>query len=281
MSDEGKATLSWEQIGDVRTRTFQAGPARATEAVVFVHGNPGSSDDWIELVQAVASLGRRALAFDLPDFGETVAPQGFKHDVPTYATFVKDALSTLGIQRADIVLHDFGGPIGLVWAAMELERLDSAVLIDTGILPGYRWHTMARIWRTPVLGELVQATTFRSGFRRLIAASEPRGLPRAFLDRMYDQYDARTRKAVLELYRATDPGSAGESFASYVASRDIPALVIWGERDAYLPSSFAARQRDAFPSADVHVLPASGHWPFVDSPEIVRRLLLEHLERLR
>ena len=87
---------------------------------------------------------------------------------------------------------------------------------------------------------------------------------------------------MLALYRATDdPGAAGVEFAAYMASKDIPALVIWGEHDAFLPSSYAERQRDAFPSADVHVLSASGHWPFADAPETVERLLVEFVERVR
>src|SRR5262249_53861811 len=94
-------------------------------------------------------------------------------------------------------------------------------------------------------------------------------------------YDRRTRRAVLKLYRATDdPGAAGEEFAALMAPRDIPALVIWGEHDAYLPSSFAPRQRDAFPSAEIHVLPSSGHWPFADAPGTVERLLVEFLGRV-
>lgn len=275
------------EVNGISTRLLQAGPADSPEAVVFMHGNPGSSDDWEPLIAAVcgaqngSGAARRALAFDLPDFGETIATDGFQHTVPSYAEFMDAALGVLGVQRVNLVVHDFGGPIGLVWSAMHAERLASITLIDIGILPGYRWHRMARLWRTPVLGELIQATTFRSGFRRLISASEPRGLPREFLDRMYDQYDRRTKRAVLELYRATDePGAAASEFAAYMAPKDIPALVIWGEHDAYLPSSYAVRQRDAFPSADVHVLPASGHWPFADSPEIVERLLASFLDGL-
>ncbi|MHB1538853.1 MAG: alpha/beta fold hydrolase [Solirubrobacteraceae bacterium] len=270
------------QVGQVRARVLTAGPDDAREAVVFIHGNPGSADDWTQLADAAAGAGLRAFAFDLPDFGETVAPAGFSHDVLSYSTFTQQILGVAGVERVHLVLHDFGGPIGLVWAAAHSDRLASVTLIDTGVLPGYRWHRMARIWRTPVLGEVAQAIAFREGFRRLVAASEPRGLPRAFLDRMYDQYDRRTRRAVLELYRATDdPGSAGEAFAAFIAPKDIPALVIWGEHDAYLPSSYAARQRDAFPSADVHVLPSSGHWPFVDSPAVVQRLFVEFLGRVR
>ncbi|HET7573687.1 MAG TPA: alpha/beta fold hydrolase [Solirubrobacterales bacterium] len=264
--------------GGTRTRLIEAGPAEEREAVVFVHGNPGSADDWERLAAAAGAAGRRAVAFDLPDFGETVAPAGFQHDVPGYAGFVEAALQELGIERAHLVIHDFGGPIGLYWAAQHADSLASVTLIDTGLLPGYRWHQLARIWRRPVLGEIFQATATRRAFRFLLNRNEPRGLPRDFVEAMYDHYDRRTRRAVLKLYRATDdPGGMSESLIALFAPRDIPALVVWGEHDAYLPSSFAERQREGFPSAQVHVLPASGHWPFADAPETVERLLVEFL----
>lgn len=272
----GDAAVTRTRIsaGGTQPRVLQAGPHDAGEAVVFVHGNPGSCDDWERLAAALGASGVRAVAFDLPDFGETIAPAGFVHDVPTYARFVEEALDVLGIERVHLVIHDFGGPIGLVWAAMHADRVASVTLIDTGILPGYRWHRLARIWRTPVLGELFQAISPPAVLRRFIGRGEPRGLPDWFLDRLH--YSPRTRSAVLALYRATDdPGAAGTAFAEYMRSQDIPALVIWGEHDAYLPSAMAARQRDAFPSADVHVLPASGHWPYADAPETVERLLVE------
>ena len=276
MSDVRWAHLA---VAGTEARLACAGPAETDQAVVFVHGNPGSADDWTSLLGAVAPLSR-GVAIDLPDFGETVAPPGFEHTVPGYATFLGRALEQLRVERAHLVLHDFGGPIGLAWAAANTSAVDSVTLIDTGLLPGYRWHRLARIWRTPVVGELFQALATRRSFRSLINRSEPRGLPRAFLDRMYDHYDRRTRRAVLELYRATDDPGGGSELARYLRELDIPALVIWGQHDAYLPASFAERQRDAFPSADVHVLPASGHWPFVDAPEPVERLLVEFLTRV-
>jgi pimeloyl-ACP methyl ester carboxylesterase len=266
--------------GGTRTRLVQAGPAEAAEAVVFVHGNPGSADDWARLVGAAGAAGHRALAFDLPDFGETIAADGFEHTPFGYAEFLAEALAELGVERAQLVLHDFGGPIGLVWAMAHPDALAGIVLIDTGVLPGYRWHTLARIWRTPVLGELFQAITNRGGYRFALNRNEPRGLPREFVESMYDHYDRRTRRAVLKLYRATpDPGGMSENLIGLLAPRDVPALVVWGEHDAYLPSSYAHKQEQAFPSAEVHVLPASGHWPFADAPETVERLLIEFLER--
>lgn len=268
-------------VADAQPRLLQAGPRESREAVVFVHGNPGSADDWEALIGAAAGAGLRAVALDLPDFGETVAPEGFEHSVPGYAAFLGEALDVLGIERAHLVVHDFGGPIGLTWAGTHPDAVASVTLIDIGILPGYRWHRLARIWRTPLVGEIIQATATRAAFRWLIDRSEPRGLPRAFVDRMYDHYDRRTRRAVLKLYRATDdPGAAGAEVAALFAPRDIPALVIWGEHDTFLPARFAARQREAFPSAEVHVLPASGHWPYADAPETVERLLVDFLGRL-
>jgi pimeloyl-ACP methyl ester carboxylesterase len=269
-------------VAGVSSRLIEAGPEEATTAVAFLHGNPGSSDDWEPLIAAVGATGKRALAFDLPDFGEAIAPAGFEHTVSGYAAFVDAGLTALGVERVHLVLHDFGGPIGLHWIGGHAGRLDSLTLIDIGILPGYKWHRLARIWRTPVLGELFQATATRSAFRFLVNRDEPRGLPRPFLEGMYDHYDRRTKRAVLKLYRATDePGSPDPELLAALRERgQLPALVIWGAGDAYLPSSYAARQREFFPSAEVNVLPHSGHWPFADAPEEVRRLLLTFLARV-
>lgn len=269
------------EVGAVRARALVAGPADAEEAVVFVHGNPGSADDWSELVTA-AGHGGRAVALDLPGFGETEAPPGFEHTVPSYAGFLADALQTLGIGRVHLVLHDFGGPIGLAWAGANADAVASMTLIAAGALPGFRWHRLAKIWRTPVLGEIFQALSTRRAFRYVIERPEPRGLPRAFVDRMYDHYDRRTKRAVLDLYRSTDdPDRLAAEATAVFRPLDPPTLVVWGRHDTYIPSAYADRQREAFPSAEIHVLDESGHWPFVDASQTVRQLLLSFLARHR
>ena len=267
------------RVAGTEMRYAQAAAPDGETAVVFVHGNPGSADDWVTLVAAVGDH-IRAVALDMPDFGETPAPVGFEHTVDGYAAFLAHALSALGIDRVHLVAHDFGGPFALLWAVGHLDAVASITLIDTGFLPGYRWHRLARIWRTPVVGEVFQAVTTRRAFRTNISRGEPRGLPRAFVDRMYDHYGRRTRRAVLKLYRATDDPGRGAEAMQALAALDIPALVIWGEHDRYLPASYAARQREAFPSADIHVLPASGHWPHADAPDTVERLLVEFIAQV-
>jgi len=256
-------------VGGVRTPLREAGPAAASEAVVFVHGNPGSGADWEPLLAAVGER-RRAVAWDAPGFGGARAPAGFRQTVDAHAAFIGRALDALAIDRAHLVVHDFGGPWGLRWAAEHPDRFASAVLLGTGVLPGYRWHALARLWRTPLLGELFMATTTRAGFRLLLRRGQHRPLPRAFVDRMYDDFDDHTRRAVLELYRSVpDVAAAGERMAAALRPLDRPALVLWGRRDPYLPAALAERQRDAFPHADVHVLERSGHWPFIDDHDTV------------
>jgi pimeloyl-ACP methyl ester carboxylesterase len=264
-------------VDGVELRVLRVGATGDT--VLFIHGNPGSADDWAGPMEAVGGFAR-AVAFDLPDFGETRAAAGFAHSVGAYADFVERARRQLGLGRVHLVLHDFGGPIGLTWVARNPRQVQSVTLIDTGVLPDYRWHPLARLWRTPVLGELFQATATRPAFRLLTNLREPRRLPRDFVDGMYDHFDRRTRRAVLRLYRATDdPSGVSHELIARLRSVDLPALVIWGEHDAYLPVAYASRQREAFPEAEVHVLADSGHWPFVDAAPGVERLLADFLGR--
>ncbi|HNC93734.1 MAG TPA: alpha/beta fold hydrolase [Solirubrobacterales bacterium] len=277
MTLEGAPEWSSIAVGDHWIRTYQAGPHQASEAVVFIHGNPGSAADFTGLIDAVAPP-RRAIAFDLPDFGQSIAAPGFGHTKDEYSHFVGDAFKALGIRRAHLVLHDLGGPIGLDWASTHTGQIASVTLINTGVLAGYKWHRTARVWQTPVAGELLQAAAFRSMFRRIITRAEPHGLPRDFVDGMYDNYDRRTRRAVLDIYRDLKKvGKTSKQLIPLLAAADLPCLVVWGAGDPYLPASFADRQRSAFPRAQVHILPASGHWPFIDDPPAVTELLTAFL----
>lgn len=266
------------QVDGVQVPLLSAGDPASKEAVVFVHGNPGSSADWIDLVGAVGE-STRAVAWDAPGFGKADKPAHFDYTVGGYAAFIDRALETLGIERVHLVLHDFGGPWGLRWAAEHQDRFASVVLIDTGALVGYSWHLLAKLWRTPMLGELLMATTPREAFRMLMKVGNPRGLPPSFVDRMYDDFDTPTRKAVLKLYRSS-PAQGNEQLAAALRGTERPALVVWGAKDPYISAEQAQLQRRTFPQAEVHVFEDSGHWPFVDNPERTREVVVPFLRRV-
>lgn len=267
------------RIAGLRTPLLQAGDPRATEAVVFVHGNPGAGEDWRALAGGVGSFAR-ALAPDMPGYGHADKPRGFDYTVGGYARHLGALLDEERVERAHLVLHDFGGPWGLAWAAANPPRVASVTLINTGVLLGYRWHYLARIWRTPLVGDIFQATATRSGFKMLLRHGNPRGLPAAFLDRMYDDNDWGTRRAVLKLYRATSrPDLAAEELQRALAPLHLPALVLWGAKDPYIPAAQAEVQRQTFAVERVVMLDDSGHWPFADNPVIVAAHVLPFLRR--
>ena len=264
-------------VRGVRSPVLTAGPPDGAEAVVFVHGNPGPADDWRELLPRAGELGR-AIAPDMPGYGHADKPKDFSYSVDGYAEYLAALLDQLAITRAHIVAHDFGGPWALAWAARHPGALASATLVNTGVVIDYRWHHYARIWRTPVLGEVFMATASRPGFRLLLGRENPR-LTRDQLDRIYDASRSwATKRAVLKLYRAT-PAATLAAPAAALRPLNRPALVIWGTQDAYVPREQAERQRRAFPSAQVELLDGHGHWVMLEHPDRVASLVIPFLRR--
>jgi pimeloyl-ACP methyl ester carboxylesterase len=264
-------------VSGVRSPVYDSGPVDAGEAVVFVHGNPGPADDWERLAPRAAEFAR-AVAMDMPGYGRADRPRDFDYTVDGYARHLGGVLDALGVRRAHLVLHDFGGGWGLRWAVDHPGALASVTLINTGVLVGYRWHKFAKIWQTPLLGELFQLTANAALLHRALDHDNPKPLPRSFVDRVMSYTDWGHKRAVLKLYRATRniDGSFGP-LAKGLRRLDVPACVVWGAGDAYLPVSFAEKQKEFFPRAEVHVLEGLGHWPFIDDPDAVERIVLPFL----
>jgi pimeloyl-ACP methyl ester carboxylesterase len=272
MSGVTTATVA---VNGVRSPILQAGPPDQSEAVVYLHGNPGPAEDWRELLARTGEFAR-AVAPHMPGYGSADKPREFRYTIDGYADHLAGVLNELDVRRAHLVLHDFGGPWGLAWATQH-DAFASATLINTGVLPDYKWHHYAKIWRTPGLGELFQLTATRQAFRLLLGRENPRLQPAA-LDRIYDA--ARqwpTKRAVLNLYRAS-PARAMRGPIETLRALDRPALVLWGTGDAYLPWRLAERQREAFPSARIELLEGLGHWPFYEDPARVAELVLPFLQ---
>jgi pimeloyl-ACP methyl ester carboxylesterase len=253
-----------------------AGPPDGAEAVVFVHGNPGPAQDWRDLLTRAGEF-TRAIAPDMPGYGRADKPKDFSYSVDGYASHLAALLGQLGITRAHIVAHDFGGPWALAWAASHPGALASVTLINTGVPIDYQWHRYARIWRTPGLGEVFQALTTRAAFVSLLGRENPRLTPDQ-VNRIYDVSRSwATKRAVLKLYRAT-PADSLATPAAALRALDPPALVIWGTKDAYLPAEQAERQRQTFPSAQVELLDGLGHWVMLEDPERVASLVIPFLK---
>ena len=148
--------------------------------------------------------------------------------------------------------HDWGA-VGLAFAQRYPERVERLVVINAvPLLPGYRWHRLARAWRTRGVGELVMGLTSRWSLRLLSREASPRPgpMPEEFLDEILAHFDPGTQRAILRLYRSAPPevlARAGERLGSLRC----PALVVWGDRDPYIPPAFADAYAQALPDARV------------------------------
>lgn len=265
------------EVDGVATRYLEAGPPAARTAVVFIHGHPGSSRDWDALVAATGRYAR-SIAFDVSGYGQSDESARQIQSTTGAARYIQGVLDRLGIRKVVLAVHDFGGFWGLQWASEHPDALVGAVLIASGVFVDYIPHPFAVMWATPGVGEAQMASTTRENFRGFIQTSTPRPLPEEFVERMYDDYDRATRCAALRYYRsAAENLNRGREQAAVLRERRRPALVIWGEKDPFIPPEHAERQRQAFPDARVEVFADSGHWPFVDNAERTHALVVPFL----
>jgi pimeloyl-ACP methyl ester carboxylesterase len=110
----------------------------------------------------------------------------------------------LGLETVRLAVHDWGG-LALIWAMEHADRIDRLVVIDAAALvPGYRWHWIAQLWRRRGIGELFMATSTRAGYKLISRQSNAtKGpLPDDFIDAFWGQFDGGTRRAILQLYRS-------------------------------------------------------------------------------
>jgi pimeloyl-ACP methyl ester carboxylesterase len=253
----------------VRGVDVEVGESGAGPAVVFLHGNPDTGEVWSE-VTARLKGARRCLTPDMPGFGGSRAPDDFDVSLEGQARFVGGLLDALGLSApADLVIHDVGATYGMAFAATSPERLRSLTILNASFFPDYRWHFWARVWRTPLLGELAMGISNWPLFRFEITRGSKR-IPIAAVRRSYERFTPETRRMVLRWYRAMDPEALlGWDDKLRAATARIPTQVIWGDRDPYLPPTHA----DRFGARAVHHLPESGHWAQLEEPERVAALI--------
>ena len=235
---------------------------------LYLHGVPTNSDDWLAFLERTGGL-----APDLPGFGRTGKANNLDYTIPGYAAFVERYLDFLGVERVSLVVHDWG-VVGLAFAQAHPERIERLVILNAvPFLPGYRWHRIARVWRTPLLGELAMGSLGRHTLRYASKESNvtPGPLPEAWLDTVLDHFDQGTPRAILRLYRSSPPDVLAAAGAR-LGELAMPALVVWGAQDPYIPARFGRAYAGALANAELLELPDAGHVPWLDRPDVIDRV---------
>ncbi len=237
---------------------------------VYCHGNPTHSGDWMPFLER--SPGP-AIAIDLPGWGRSDKPQGFDYTMHGLSAFHDRCLEELGVAEHKLVVHDWGS-LALIGAQKNPERVRKLVVIDAvPLLPGYRWHWVARIWRRKPWGEIANATTTKRSLALTLrqARGDRSPMTLEFVEMIWRHWDRGTKRAILQLYRDADPDRLAAA-GSNLGGLACPALVLWGDRDLYLPTKFAYDYAQAMPNAEAEIVEGAGHWPWIDDPSVVDRV---------
>jgi pimeloyl-ACP methyl ester carboxylesterase len=238
--------------------------------LVLMHGVPDSRESYSALVEELNGdeSGYRIICPDFPGFGDSPEP-GPDFD------FLPDGLSGLweGFfdaisldEPAIVIVHDFGGPWLLPWVASQPERVRGLLILNTEFHPDFKWHFWARVWQTPVLGELATKMSTRSLFRTEMLRGDP-ALPPDYPDRCYEKSTPAMKRTLLRTYRAhKDPKTAVGPWWDKLktALADTPVRVVWGDLDPYIPIQFA----DVWKTNVTHLTDV-GHWVYISRPEVV------------
>lgn len=262
------------------------------EPVLFVHGNPSWSFLYRGLVSALAP-SYRCVALDHIGMGLSDKPDDGRYDY-TLERRVQDlteAVEALGLGAGlTLVLHDWGGMIGMAYAVRHPERVSRIVLGNTAAFlmpPGGLLPWQLSLTRSPLGALLVRGfNAFSAGAARLCATKRPMSPEvRALYTAPYGSWADRiaTLRFVQDIPlrpgdRAWDCAKATQDGLERLAR--VPKLVLWGGRDFVFDAKFLAEWRRRCPEAEVHAFPEAGHYVFEDEPEacalLVKGFLAAH-----
>ncbi|MEZ4473499.1 MAG: alpha/beta fold hydrolase [bacterium] len=265
------------------------------DAVVMVHGNPTWSFYYRELIQELR-LDHRVVVPDHIGCGRSDKPGDDRYPY-TLARRVEDLtalLDHLALRDVTLVVHDWGGMIGMAWAVRHAERVKRLIILNTAAFPKpatkkMPWSlTLAREWS---LGTLL-VRGFNAFSRGATRAATTHRLPRRVRDAYCAPYDSwANRIATLRFVQdiplsPADPAWAvvAETEAGLAQFVDTPTLICWGEQDFVFDHHFLAVWQQHLPHAEVERYADAGHYVLEDARDAilprVRRFLADHpLER--
>jgi haloalkane dehalogenase len=265
---EGSAMRIALTEGDMHYVDEGSGPP-----ILFVHGTPTNSYEYRHLIAAL-SKRFRCIAPDHLGFGESSRPQSFAYTPEAHAAVLKEFVERLDLRGLTLVVHDFGGPIGLPLAVQSEEcRVRRVVLMNTWAWPLDDDPNMAR--GAKFIGGAAGRFLYRyaNASLRLIMPSaygDKKKLTRAIHRRYLDVFrDRDARVLVLHALARALLGSRAhyQSLLDRIERlRDVPLLIVWGMKDSAFKPYQLERWQRLLPTAQVAKIEGAGHWPHEEEP---------------
>ena len=266
----------------------------AGEAVVMVHGNPSWSFYYRNLVFALRDRYRCIV----PDhigcgFSSKPGDDHYDYTLPRRVDDLERLIDHLGLtEKITLVLHDWGGMIGMAYAARHPGRIRRLVILNTAAfhLPqGKKFPFALKICRDTFLGTLLVRGFNAFSLAASFVGCKRNPMPAALRKAYRLPYDSwRNRIATLRFVQdiPLTPADRNYELVSAVAEglasfRDLPMAIFWGELDFVFDPRFLAEWQRRFPAAEVHRYPDGGHYILEDLQGEVVPLIGEFLDRTK
>ncbi len=271
----------------VRLHAVAVGPPDG-EPVVLLHGFPEFWYGWRKQIGPLAAAGFRVIALDQRGYNASDKPPRVSdYAIDRPAADVAAVLDVLGIRRAAVVGHDWGGGVGW-WLALSRpdrvsrlavlncphpEAMVRTLLGDVGQLMR-SWYIFA--WQLPRLPEW---SLRRGNFRALVRGMRHSARPGTFTDADFALYrqawgQPGVLTGMLNWYRA---GVRYRPRMSRAPRVRVPTLLIWGERDRFAKTKLAKRSIAYCDDGRLELFPRATHWVHLEEPGRVNRLLIDFL----
>jgi pimeloyl-ACP methyl ester carboxylesterase len=242
-------------------------------AKFFLHGVPDSPAIWGPLLAELA-LGDSPVAVPaMPGFTAPL-PAGFAATKEAYADWAVGEVARLAADHGpvDLVGHDWGALIVQRVAQLRGDLVRSWAVSNAVLDPDYRGHRLAKLWATPIVGEIIMALSRPDKLADGLAAQ---GMPAAIAAEEAAQWANRDkRRAILRLYRSARALGFRRDWASdaELARLPVQGALIWGEDDPYVGIEVAERTaaRHRLP---LHRIAKAGHWAIAERPAEVAAAL--------
>lgn len=220
---------------------------------LLVHGNPDTSALWNRVREHLGG-GDDVVALDLPGFAHS-APNGFACTKENYVDWIIERAEELG-GEVDLVGHDWGSLMVQRVASIRPDLLNSVACGGAAVDVGYEWHPLAQVWQTPGDGEryMEEELTSEFGIGHLVE----NGVPQQDAERNM-WLTPHGKQTILDLYRSAV--HIGSEWQPDLERVEVPAMVIWGRTDPYVPLEWAERLADRM-SAELVVLECGHWWPY-------------------
>lgn len=264
----------WHDVDGARMHYLDEGPKDDPHPIVIVHGTPTWSFEWRHVVRSL-STRRRVIVPDHLGFGLSDKPEDAAYEPAAHARRLGSLLEALALPRFTLVVHDFGGPIGLGAALERIANVERVVFLNSWFWPvddDRRAVGISRFVRGFV-GRFLYLWLSFSVRVMLPSAIGDRKLLTPALHRHYlGPFPSRRERRstwVLGCELAGSSAFYATLWARRAALAEIPTAIVWGGRDPAFGASYLERLRAALPRADVRVLPHVGHFPAEEAPDAV------------